>query len=228
MRKGSRVELFERIRNDRREEGLSIRALAARYRVHRRSVREALADAVPPVRKAPVRVAPALGAYKAVVRGWLEADRRAPREQRHTARRVWQRLVAEYGAQVSESTVRGFVAQVRRELAGGVGVVMVPQTHPPAQEAEVDFGEFRAWLGGVLCRLWMFVLRLSCSGKAVHVVYGNQSVESFLDGFVTAFEGLDGVPVRVRLDNLKPAVVRVLLGRLRLENPRFVALRSHY
>jgi hypothetical protein len=72
------------------------------------------------------------------------------------------------------------------------------------------------------------VLRLSCSGKAVHVVYGNQSAESFLDGFVTAFEQLGGVPVRVRLDNLKPAVVRVLLGRARLENPRFVALRSHY
>ena len=52
--------------------------------------------------------------------------------------------------------------------------------------------------------------------------------ESFFDGFVTAFETLDGVPGRVRLDNLKPAVIRVLLGRARLENTRFVLLRSHY
>jgi len=106
--------------------------------------------------------------------------------------------------------------------------VTVPQTHLPAEEAEVDFGEFQGWVGGELIRLWMFVLRLSHSGKAVHIAYGNQAQESFLDGFVTAFAALDGVPARVRLDNLKPAVIRVLLGRERLENPRFVALRSHY
>jgi transposase len=172
------VELFERIRRDRREEGLSVRALATRYRVHRRTVRQALADAVPPPRKTPARECPALGPHKATVRRWLEEDRQAPRKQRHTARRVWQRLVAEHGAQVSESTVRAFVAQVRSELGTGTGVVTVPQTHPPAAEAEVDFGEFQAWVAGVLVRLWMFVLRLSHSGKAVHVAYANQSQES--------------------------------------------------
>jgi transposase len=222
------VELFERIRRDRREEGLSVRALATRHRVHRRTVRQALADAVPPPRKTPARECPALGPHKATIRGWLEEDRQAPRKQRHTARRVWQRLVAEHGAQVSESTVRAFVAQVRAELGTGTGVVTVPQTHPPAEEAEVDFGEFQAWIAGTLVRLWMFVLRLSHSGKAVHVAYANQSQESFFDGFVTAFDRLGGVPARVRLDNLKPAVIRVLLGRERLENQRFVALRSHF
>src|SRR5215468_1962421 len=226
--KGSRVELFERIRRDCREEGLSVRALATRYRVHRRTVRQALADAVPPPRKTPARECPALGPHKATIRGWLEQDKQAPRKQRHTARRVWQRLVAEHGAQVSESTVRAFVAEVRAELGTGTSVVTVPQTHPPAQEAEVDFGEFQAWIAGALVRLWMFVLRLSHSGKAVHVAYANQSQESFFDGFVTAFDRLGGVPARVRLDNLKPAVIRVLLGRERLENQRFIALRSHY
>ena len=112
--KGSRVELFERIRRDRREEGLSVRALAARHRVHRRAVRQALDDAVPPPRRTPGRECPALGAHKATIRGWLEEDRGAPRKQRHTARRVWQRLVDEHGARVSESTVRAFVAEVRR------------------------------------------------------------------------------------------------------------------
>jgi hypothetical protein len=82
------VEQFERIRRDQRDEGLSVRALAARYRVHRRTVRQALADAVPPAPKAPVRVSPALGPHEATVRGWLLADVDAPRKQRHTARRV--------------------------------------------------------------------------------------------------------------------------------------------
>jgi len=227
--KGSRVELFERIRRDRREEGLSVRALATRHRVHRRTVRQALDDAVPPARKTPERECPALGAgHRATIRGWLEADKTAPRKQRHTARRVWQRLVEEHGAEVAESTVRAYVAEVRRELGTGTGLVTVPQTHPAAEEAEVDFGEFKVWIAGTLTRLWMFVLRLSHSGKAVHVAYANETQESFLDGFVTAFDRLDGVPARVRLDNLKPAVIRVLLGRERLENPRFIALRSHF
>jgi transposase len=228
MAKGSRVELFERIRRDRREEALSIRELARRHRVHRRTVRQALASAVPPQRRTPERVSPVLGPYREVIRGWLRTDEQLPRKQRHTAHRVWQRLVDEYGAQVGESTVRAFVAQVKAERRTGVAVVTVPQTHPPGQEAEVDFGEIRSWVAGTSEKLWLFVLRLSCSGKAVHVAYANTAQESFLDGFVIAFDRLGGVPARVRLDNLKPAVIRVLLGRERLENPRFVALRSHY
>jgi transposase len=223
------VELFERIRRDGRLEGLSIRALARRHRVHRRTVREALASAVPAERRTPQRTPTALSAaHRATVRRWLEEDRGAPPKQRHTARRVWQRLVAEQDAQVAESTVRAFVGEVRRELGTGTGLAMVPQTHPPAEEAEVDFGEFKAFIGGVLVRLWMFVLRLSHSGKAVHVAYANEAQESFFDGFVTAFDTLGGVPGRVRCDNLKPAVIRVLLGRERLENTRFLMLRSHY
>jgi lambda repressor-like predicted transcriptional regulator len=97
------VEQFERIRRDYREEGLSIRALAQRHRVHRRTVRQALVDAVPPPRKTPVRVALALGPYVSTVRRWLTEDLDAPRKQRHTARRVWQRLVEEEGARVAES-----------------------------------------------------------------------------------------------------------------------------
>lgn len=97
MKELSRVEQFERIRRDARDEGLSIRALAERHRVHRSTVRAALGDATPPARKVPARVAPVLGPHVATVRGWLEADRDAPRKQRHTARRVWQRLIEEEG-----------------------------------------------------------------------------------------------------------------------------------
>lgn len=223
------MEQFERIRRDARDEGLSIRALAARHRVHRRTVREALADAVPPPRKTPRRVAPVLGPHEATIRRWLTEDLDAPRKQRHTARRVWQRLVEEEGAVVAESSVRNLVARLRVEIAGGRLQVMVPQSHPPAREAEVDFGEFTAVIAGVVMKLFMFCLRLSHSGKAVHIAYANQSQESFLDGHVRAFEALGGVPVgMVRYDNLKPAVIRVALGRERLENARFIALRSHY
>ena len=188
------MEQFERIRRDHRDEGLSVRALAVRHRVHRRTVRQALADAVPPAPKAPVRVSPALGPHEATVRGWLVADLDAPRKQRHTARRVWQRLIEEEGAQVAESSVRAMVAALKVEVGLDRRQVSVPQTHPPGVEAEVDFGEFRAVIAGIVVKLWMFVLRLSHSGKAVHIAYANQAQESFLDGHVRAFAALGGVP----------------------------------
>ena len=113
----SRVELFEQIRRDWRAEGSSIRELADRHHVHRRTVRQALASAVPPPRKVyPERPRPAIGPYAAIIDGWLVADRDVPRKQRHTARRVWQRLAAEHGASVAEGTVSRYVARRRAEL----------------------------------------------------------------------------------------------------------------
>jgi hypothetical protein len=89
------VELFEQIRRDRRAGGSSIRELADRHHVHRRTVRQALESAVPPPRKSyPQRPRPAIGAYAPVIDEWLLADQDVPRRQRHTARRIWQRLVA--------------------------------------------------------------------------------------------------------------------------------------
>ncbi len=170
-----------------------------------------------------------LGRHEATIRRWLVEDLTAPRKQRHTARRVWQRLLEVVGAVVGESSVRNLVAQLKAEIGGGREQVMVPQTHPAGEEAEVDFGEFSAVIAGVVMKLFMFCLRLSHSGRAVHVAYANQTQESFLDGHVRAFAALGGVPAgMIRYDNLTPAVIRVALGRERLENPRFVALRSHY
>ena len=225
----SRVELFEQIRNDRWVEDASIRELADRHRVHRRTVRQALDSAVPPPRKAyPSRPRPAIDPYVQVIDGWLVADKDVPRKQRHTARRVWQRLVAEHGATVSEVTVSRHVARRRTELGLDRVNVAVPQEHLPGAEAEVDFGEFHAVIAGTLLKLWMFVLRLSYSGRAFHAAFATQAQEAFLEGHVLAFEHFGAAPGRIRYDNLKPAVVRVLRGRDRAEAERFIALRSHY
>ncbi len=223
------MEQYERIRRDHRDEGLSIRALARKHRVHRRDVRLALASAIPPPRKTPDRAAPVLGPHEATIRRWLTEDLDAPKKQRHTARRIWQRLLDEQGADVAESSVRNLVAHLRVEIAGEQVQVMIPQAHGPAEEAEVDFGEFTAVIAGIVMRLFMFCMRLSHSGKAVHVAYANQAQESFLDGHVQAFAAFGGVPIgQVRYDNLTAAVVKVALGRERFEHPRFIALRSHY
>lgn len=225
----SRVELFEQIRRDQRLGQLSIRELAERYGVHRRTVRQALESAVPPPRKEYARrPRPALDAWVTVIDTWLLADRQAPRKQRHTARRVWQRLVAEHGAGLAEVTVSRYVTQRRRELGLNEVEVAISQTHLPGAEAEVDFGEFHFDLAGVDVTCWMFVMRLSHSGRAFHMAFGNQAQESFLEGHVQAFTHFDGVPGMIRYDNLKPAVERVLRGRDRTESERFIALRSQY
>jgi len=222
------VELFERIRIDHREEGVSIRALADRHHIHRRTVRQAIAAAVPPPRKPATRATPAIGPQAATIRTWLTDDLTAPRKQRHTARRVWQRLVDEQGALLAESTVRRYVRVIRAELDSTTSLVTVLQTHPAGDEAEVDFGAASIWLAGVLTTVSIFNLRLSHSARAVHVASGSEGQEAFLEGHVTAFERLGGVPGRIRYDNLKSAVVRVLRGRDRTEAERFIALRSHY
>jgi len=229
MVKRLKVELFEQIRRARRREpGVTIRELARRFGTHRRTVREALTSAVPAPRQPVTRSSPVMEPWKVTIDGWLEADREAPRKQRHTARRVWQRLVDEHQAQVGESTVRRYVADVRRRHPTVLAEVMVPQWHPLGAEAEVEFGKVHVVVGGVGIDGWMFVMRLSASGRGFHRVYLNQAQQAFLDGHVRAFEHFDGVPGRVRYDNLKPAVVRVLKGRDRDESERFVALRSHH
>ncbi|HET9516990.1 MAG TPA: IS21 family transposase [Actinoplanes sp.] len=228
MARRSKVELYEQIRKVHEREQLSIRALAERFHVHRRDVRAALLSPVPPPRKPVARPSPVLDRWMPVIDGWLEADRTAPRKQRHTARRVWQRLVAEHGAQIGESTVRRYVAEVRRRRSVPLVEVMVPQHHPLGAEAEVDFGSIHVYLAGALTELPLFVMRLSASGKGFVRAYLNECQAVFLDGHVRGFEHFGGVADRIRYDNLKAAVIKVLKGRTRLEAERFVALRSHY
>ncbi|MBT2597695.1 hypothetical protein J7I92_21140 [Arthrobacter sp. ISL-72] len=119
----------------------------------------------------------------------LIADLDAPRKQRHTAQRVFDRLVDEHQAVISYSTVRQYVKARRAEIAfesGKAAVeVFIPQEHAPGAEAEVDFGDVWVDLDGVRTRCYMFAFRLSNSGKSVHRVYPTCGQEAFLEGAVS-------------------------------------------
>lgn len=234
----SRVELFEQIRRDRRLDPLvSARALAKRYRVSARTVGVALAYAAPLPRQSPTGsrrspLAPAMGWVDAMLR----QDLAAPRKQRHTIRRIFNRLAEEHGfTDASYTCVRYYVNRRRGELLAesrDTRVIpdgMVPQRHEPGAEAEVDFAEVWIRIGGVARKCYLFTLRLSCSGKAVHRVFGTQSQEAFLQGHAEAFTVLGGVPTRhIRYDNLSAAVNQVCFGRTRIESQRWIQFRSHY
>ena len=137
----SRVKLFEAIRRDHRREELSIRQLAGRHRVHRRTVRQALASAVPPPRKTRVFAAPVLDPVKPLIDAMLRQDLDAPKKQRHTARRVLARLVDEHQVTaISYPTVRDYVARRRPEILAEAGRPLeagfVPQAHEPGAEGK--------------------------------------------------------------------------------------------
>jgi transposase len=226
---GSRVELFEQIRRDKDREDLSERALAARYRVGRATVRQALASPVPPPRKRPEnRPAPKLGEFRELIDEWLIADQLEPRKQRHTAKRIWRRLVDEHGADVAEVTVRQHVHKRRRELGLGVGQVFVPQVHAPARTAEVDWGEAEVELAGARTRVHLFHMRSCFSGAAFTMASPVETQQAFLEGHAVGFDWFGGVFAEVRYDNLGSAVKKVLRGRRRVETDRFIAMRSHY
>ncbi len=226
---GSRVEQFEQIRRDRDREGLSVRALARRHGVHRRAVRQALASPWPPPKRAPQsRPAPKLGPYRALIDGWLKADREAPPKQRHTARRIWQRLLEEQGAEVAETTVRQYVRRRKRELGLTVDEVFVPLSHEPGAEAEVDWGQAQVTLRGERRAVHLFLMRACHSGASFVVAFEAATQQAFLEGHVAALEFFGGVFELIRYDNLRSAVAKVLKGRRRVESDRFIALRSHY
>ncbi|WP_037827303.1 IS21 family transposase, partial [Streptomyces sp. NRRL B-1347] len=159
----------------------------------------------------------------------------APPKQRHTVKRIFDRLVDEHGAvEVSYGMVRAYVYERRPEIqiAAGLGVAraFVPQSHRPGAEAEVDFGDVTVRLNGEPVKCSLFSFRLSYSGKAVHRVFASGGQEAFFEGHVHAFSVLGGVPTgKVRYDNLSAAVSQVLgFSRSRVETERWTAFRSHY
>ena len=234
MPPASKVELYAAIRRDVRA-GMSARAIERKHGAGRRTIVKAMSSAWPePRKKLPPRGSK-LDPYKPVIDEILRADLDAPRKQRHTITRIYHRLMDKHQmADVSYPVVRAYVAerkpQIRAEAGRGPAEVFVRQSHRPGDEAEVDFGEIVVRLAGEDVGCFLFCLRLSFSGKAVHRVSLSGGQEAFFEGHEHAFRVLGGVPAgKVRYDNLKSAVAQVIgFSRSRVETDRWTAFRSHY
>lgn len=223
------MELYERIRREYEFGVGTIKGVARKLGVHRRMVRQALGDAQPPARKRSRRERPVVGPLIAYIDGILEADRKAPRKQRHTAHRIWQRILAERPERkVAEVTIRQYVRERKREQGWGARVTCVPQSYEPGQEGQVDWYEAWAELGGAAVRLQVFSMRSMASGAAFHRAYHRATQQAFLEAHEHAFDFFGGVFRVVRYDNLKLAVKKILRGFRREETERFIAFRSHW
>jgi transposase len=192
-------------------------------------VRQALASAIPPPRKRQARVLAKLGPVKEFIDGILDADRQAPRKQRHTARRIWRRLRQEHPQHpIAESTVRQYVRGRKRELGLAQREVFVPQSYAPGQEGQVDWFEAQVKVGGEARQLQFFAMRSMASGGAFHRAYTNATQQAFLEAHEHAFAYFGGVFRTLRYDNLGSAVKKILRGYRREETERMMAFRSHW
>lgn len=223
------MELFEEIRRE-YEFGIgTIQGVARKFGVHRRMVREALANAVPREKATPQRPRPRLDPVAAFIDAILEADRRAPRKQRHTAHRIYVRLRQEKpDCPIAESTVRRYVHARKIALGLLARETFVPQRYAWGEEAQVDWYDAEADLGGERVTLQVFVMRSMASGAAFHRAYLRATQQAFLEAHEHAFRYFGGVFRRLRYDNLPAAIKRVLRGSRREETARFVAFRSHW
>jgi transposase len=194
------------------------------YDLHWQTLKKILASPEPPPFRPKVpRAKPRLGPFLPVIHRILEADRQAPKKQRHTAERIFQRLRDEHGYLGCASIVRSAVAEWKRTQAE----VFVPLAHPPG-EAQMDFGHAEVVVAGEPVTAAVFVLTLPYSDAFFVRAFPKECTESFQDGHVRAFDYLGGVPTRISYDNSKVAVAAVTGHRGRTPTREFLRLASHY
>jgi transposase len=205
-------------------DGLSKRAACREYQIHWDTLTKILTHPEPPpFRRAAPRPGPKLGPFLPVIHQILEDDRKAPKKQRHTANRIFQRLRTEYGYTGGKTVVKAAVAAWKARSAE----VFVPLAHPPG-EAQVDFGEAEVTLDGQPTKVALFVMTLPYSDALFVRAFPRECTEAFLEGHVRAFEFFGGVPRRISYDNLKIAVAKVTGGRGRVVTREFQRLKSHH
>ena len=201
-----KVEMYLRVRRACFVEGMSTREAARVYGLHRDTVRKMLKYSVPPgyQRDRPPR-RPKLDPYKGVIDQILEQDLTSPKKQRHTAKRIYERLRDEHGFPGKYTIVKDYVRERRRRTRE----MFVPLSHSPGH-AQCDFGEARVIIGGVERKAHYFALDLPHSDGCYVKAYPAETTESFCDGHVSAFAFLGGVPQSILYDNTTLAVARIL------------------
>jgi transposase len=201
------VDLYARVRRACHAEGMSQREAARVFSIDPKTVAKMLRFAVPPgYRRSKPPVRPKLDPLLPVIDRILKEDQSRPRKQRHTARRLFERLKAEHGFTGGETIVKDYVRE--RRLRGQE--MFVPLVHPPGH-GQADFGEAVAVIGGVEQRIHFLAVDLPQSDACFVRAYLAETTEAFCDGHNAAFAFFGRVPQSMLYDNTKLAVARILV-----------------
>ena len=171
---------------------------------------------------------PKLDPYKEEIKAWLTEDKKARRKQRHTARRVYQRLKEKYRDEFdcSYRTVAGYVARAKKEIYGQ-SPGYLPLEHLPG-EAQCDFGEAdfyeneRKFSGNYLN------LSFPNSNHGYLQLFKGENQECLFEGLISIFEHIGGVPSKIWFDNPRTIVSKVLKGGQRALTEDFLRFGEHY
>ena len=218
------MELYARVRRAVLVEGRSRRAVAREFGLARKTIDKMLRYSVPPgyQRQLPIR-RPKLGPWLGVIDAILKDDKTRPAKQRHTAKRIFERLKEEHGFSGGYTIVKDYVRS--EELRGRE--MFVPLVHPPG-EAQADFGEALVVIAGVEQKAHFLAMDLPHSDDGFVAAFPGETTEAFQQGHVLAFEYFGAVPTRILYDNTKIAVARILGGEERTKTKPFLELQSHY
>jgi len=218
------MEFWTEVRRRVLTEELSKRAACREYELSWHTLKKILAHQEPPgYRRKQPRRKPKLEPFLPIIHEILRQDGQAPKKQRHTAWRIFERLRDEHRFTGGYTIVKDAV----RAWKQGHQEVFLPLSHPPG-EAQVDFGEATITLQGVETKVALFVMTLPYSGAIFVQVFPRECTEAFLEGHRQAFEFFGGVPRRISYDNSAIAVIEVLKGRQRKLTKEFLRLQSHY
>jgi len=218
------VELYLKVRQAHFQDGLSGRRIARDFGISRDSVSKMLTYSEPPgYRRTAAIKRPKLDAYTDQIEHWLSEDKGRPRKQRHTAKRIFERLRDECGFDGGYTIVKDYVRSKKR----GSREMFVPLSHPPGH-AQADFGEALVVIGSVEQKAYFFALDLPHSDACYVRAYPAANTEAWLDGHGHAFAFFGAVPQSVLYDNDRCLVAKIMPDGTRNRTQRFSAMLSHY
>lgn len=219
-----KVEVYARVRRAVQVDGMSIRQAAREFGLARKTIRKMLQFSLPPgyERKKPIQ-RPKLGPWLGIIDQILLDDQSQPRKQRHTAKRIWDRLKAEHAFSGGYTVVKDYVRQARLRHKE----VFVPLAHPPG-DAQADFGEALVVIAGKEQKAHFQCMDLPHSDDSFVVAFPAENTEAFLEGHTQAFTYFGGVPRTILYDNTRIAVKEITGDGERKPTEAFSALQSHY
>lgn len=218
------MEMWSEIRRRVLTGELTKRAACREYDLHWETLEKILAHVEPPgYRRTKPRHKPKIEPFLPIIEEILESDRKAPKKQRHTAQRIWERLRDEHGFTGKPTIVKDAV----RAWRNGHQEVFLPLSHRPG-ETQVDFGFAQVKLNGQATKVALFVMTLPYSDALVIQVFPRECTEAFLEGHKRAFAFFGGVPRRISYDNSKIAVAKITGSRQREVTKEFLRLKSHF